>query len=178
MKKEIQVFDYSEDILKAVSSGVLLTTKAGDKVNSMTISWGTLGIEWAEPIFTVFVREGRFTRNQLDKNPEFTISIPIGNFNRKILGFCGTKSGRNTDKAKELGLTLETPDKISVPGIRELPLTLECEVIYKQNQDRDTIPEGLKAKFYPQDVDSSFYDCNKDFHIAYYGKIVSAYIIE
>ena len=98
MKKQIEVFDYANDILKAVKTGVLLTTKADDKVNTMTISWGTLGIEWGKTIFTVFVRENRFTKSQLDKNPEFTINVPVGDFNKKILGIAGTKSGHDMDK--------------------------------------------------------------------------------
>jgi flavin reductase (DIM6/NTAB) family NADH-FMN oxidoreductase RutF len=57
MRQEIEVFDYANDILKAVKTGVLLTTKADDKVNSMTISWGTLGIEWAKPIFTFYIKK-------------------------------------------------------------------------------------------------------------------------
>lgn len=178
MKKEIEVFDYASEIIKAVNGGVLLTTKADDKVNSMTISWGTLGIEWGKLIFTVFVRENRFTKQQLEKNPEFTINIPIGEFNKKILGVCGTKSGHETDKIKELDLSLESPNVISVPGIKELPLTLECKVIYKQKQDEKEVTEENKNKFYPQDVESSFHGSNRDYHTAYYGEIVSAYIIE
>lgn len=178
MKKEIEVFEYAKEIMQAVQKGVLLTTKVDDKVNSMTISWGTLGIEWRKPIFTVFVREHRFTKEQLDKNPEFTINIPLGEFNNKILGICGTKSGRDLDKVKELNLTLETPDVISVPGIKELPLTLECRVIYKQEQDKNAITNENNMKYYPQDVDSDFHGANKDYHTAYYGEIVSAYIIE
>lgn len=177
MKKEIQVFDYAKEIIQSVSKGVLLTSKAGDKVNAMTISWGTLGIEWGKPIFTIFVREGRFTKEQLDKNPEFTINIPVGNFEQKILSTCGTKSGRDMDKIKELGLTLENADIISVPAIRELPLTLECKIIYKQKQDSNAIPEPIKENFYPQNVDSAFHDCNQDYHTAYYGEIVKAYIV-
>ena len=178
MKKQIEVFDYASEIIKAVNEGVLLTTKADDKVNSMTISWGTLGIEWGKLIFTVFVRENRFTKQQLEKNPEFTINIPIGEFNKKILGVCGTKSGHATDKIKELDLSLESPNVISVPGIKELPLTLECRVIYKQKQDEKEVTEENKNKFYPQDVESSFHGSNRDYHTAYYGEIVSAYIIE
>ena len=53
MKKQIEVFDYANDILKGIKTGVLLTTKADDKVNTMTISWGTLGIEWGKTLFTV-----------------------------------------------------------------------------------------------------------------------------
>jgi flavin reductase (DIM6/NTAB) family NADH-FMN oxidoreductase RutF len=178
MKKEIEVFDYTNEIMKALKTGVLLTTKADGKVNSMTISWGTLGIEWSRPIFTVFVRENRFTKFQLEKNPEFTINIPYGDFDKKILGVCGTKSGHSTDKIKELNLTLETPNTISVPGIKELPLTLECRVVYKQKQDEHEITEEYRNAFYPQDVDSSFHGANKDFHTAYYGEILSAYMIE
>ena len=37
---------------------------------------------------------------------------------------------QDIDKVKELGPTLEDPDKISVPGIKELPLTLECKIVY------------------------------------------------
>lgn len=178
MKKEIEVFDYANEIMKMVKTGVLLTTKADDKVNSMTISWGTLGIEWSKPIFIVFVRENRFTRLQLEKNPEFTINIPYGAYDKKILGICGTKSGRTIDKIKELNLTLETPNNVSVPAIKELPLTLECRVIYKQKQDESEVTEENKNIFYPKDVDSSFHGANKDYHTAYYGEIVSAYIIE
>lgn len=178
MKKEIEVFDYANVIMKALNNGVLLTTKADDKVNSMTISWGTLGIEWGKPIFTVFVRENRFTKHQLEKNPEFTINIPVWDFNKKILGICGTKSGHLVDKIKELNLTLESPKNISVPAIKELPLTLECKVIYKQMQDKDEILEENRTNYYPQDVDGSFHGANRDYHIAYYGEIVSAYIVE
>ena len=87
--------------------------------------------------------------------------------------YCGSKSGRDVDKAKELGLTYEEPETISVPGIRELPLTLECKVIYKQTQDIHAITEEDQEKFYPQNADGS-----QDIHVAYYGEIVNAYVIE
>ena len=178
MKKEIEVFDYANDIMKAVKTGVLLTTKSNEKVNSMTISWGTLGVEWGRVIFTVYVRENRFTKAQLDKNPEFTVNIPVRSFDKKILGFCGTKSGKDVDKIKELGLTLEEPNVISVPAIKELPFTLECKVLYNQLQDGSDLPKNIKKDYYPEDVDSNFYGANKDYHVMYYGEIVSAYIVE
>lgn len=181
MKRKIEVFEYASEIMQALQKGVLLTTRAdgaAGKVNPMTISWGTIGIEWSKPIFTVFVRESRFTKQQLELNPEFSINVPHGPYDKKILGVCGTKSGHNADKIKDLGLTLEAPELISVPGIRELPLTLECQVIYKQKQDAQAISAENRAAFYPQDVDGSFHGANRDYHTAYYGEIVSAYIIE
>lgn len=59
----------------------------------MIIGWGELGISWALPVFTVYVREGRFTRQQLDANPAFTVSIPVGKIDPKIFRVCGTMSG-------------------------------------------------------------------------------------
>lgn len=178
MKREIDIFDHASEIMKAVQSGVLLTTKAEGKVNAMTISWGTLGIEWNKPLFTAFVRESRFTKALLDKNPAFTINIPQGAINKEILKICGTMSGRDMDKIQELGLTLEEPDVVSVPAIRELPLTLECRVIYKQAQELSAMPVEIQRACYPQDVDGSYHGSNRDVHTAYYGEIVRAYIIE
>ena len=48
MKKKIDVYEHMGEILKGVKSGVLVTGKADDRVNSMTISWGMVGIEWAK----------------------------------------------------------------------------------------------------------------------------------
>ena len=173
MKQKINAFDYAGHICKAMSPGILLTTKSGSKVNTMTIGWGHIGIEWSKPIFVAYVRETRHTKQMLERNGEFTVNVPIGAIDGKILGFCGSKSGRDTDKIAELGLTLEEPEVISVPGIRQLPLTLECKVIYRQQQDLSAIPEDIIQRFYPADSDGF-----RDYHYALYGEIVSAYIIE
>ncbi len=176
--KKIELFEYANEILSALKDGILITTKTEEKVNTMAISWGTLGIQWGKPIFVTFVRENRFTRKQLDENGEFTVNIPLGEFNKKIIGVAGSKSGHNIDKIKDLGLTLVDGKMISVPGIKELPLTLECKVVYKQLQDREAITDENRLKHYPSDVDSTYHLANKDYHVAYYGEIVNAYIIE
>lgn len=162
MKEKIDVFEKAPEILRNLPKGILLTTKAGDRVNTMTIGWGTLGVEWAKPIFTVYVRQNRFTHEQLAKNPEFTINVPVGAFDRSILGKAGTTSGHDGDKIEKLGLTLEDPEVISVPGIKELPLTLECRVLYKKDQDLADIPKDINDEFYPQNVDGSFHGANRD----------------
>lgn len=177
MKKNIEVFAYAKEILQALPQGVLLTTKAGEKINSMTIGWGMLGTEWGKPIFLTLVREHRFTKEQLDQNPEFTINIPWGEREKKILAVCGSHSGRDMDKIKQLGMTLVEPEKISVPAIQEFPLTLECKVIYQQKQEAKAIPADYRALYYPQEVGSDHCGANRDYHIAYYGEIVSAYLL-
>lgn len=171
MKKKVNVFDYAATICESMKKGILLTAKDGDFVNSMTIGWGTLGIEWSRSVFVAYVRESRYTRQMIDATGEFTVNIPLGQVDKNILSLCGTKSGRDLDKIRELGLHLEDPDQISVPGIRELPLTLECKVIFRNVQDETRLPEEIRSRYYSAINEG-------DFHIAYYGEILDAYIIE
>ena len=173
MKEFINPFDYANEINHALRSGILLTTKADGKVNTMAIGWGMMGIQWNKPVFIALVRGCRHTYSMLEKNPEFTVNIPLDSVDKSILRICGTKSGRDIDKFQELGLTAEDPEKISVPGICQLPLTLECKVLYKQQQSPEHIMDEELLKHYSK----APVNIRDDYHTAYYGEIVSAYII-
>ncbi len=176
MKKEINAFEYAGQIMdKMTHGGILVTTKVGEKVNPMTIGWGTIGVDWSKPVFQVYVRESRYTKGMLDDAMEFTINVPVEKNDKvkEALAFCGTKSGRDYDKVKECGLTLVDADTISVPAIKELPLTLECKVIYKVRQDGKVMPQDVLDRFYPDYANQP-----EDVHSVYYGQILSAYIIE
>ena len=128
MKQQINVFDYSEQIMKALRRGILLNTN-GDKFNSMVISWGHFGIIWGEATFAVYVRENRYTKPQLDKTREFTLSIPLDKPDPLINKVCGSLSGHNIDKVAEAKLTLVEPETNRTPAVAEYPLTLECKVV-------------------------------------------------
>lgn len=173
MKESINVWEYAPRILKALESGVLLTTQSGGEVDTMTIGWGTLGIEWKKPVFVAFVRQSRHTKTLLDKNPEFTVNIPLEQCDKNIIRVCGTQSGRDVDKIKKLGLTAVPGETVSVPAIAQLPLTLECKVLYQQDQDLSALCEESRNQCYkpgtPNDGDS---------HTAYYGEITAAYILK
>ena len=168
MKKISDAFDYAGDIFNAMKKGILLTTKSEGQINTMTIGWGTMGVEWGLPIFVAYVRGSRHTHQMIENSGEFTVNIPIGGCDPQILGICGTKSGRDMNKIQALGLTLEEPLNCGVPGIKELPLTLECKVLYRMEQTLDTIPQDILDRYYP----------NGDHHYAYYAQIVGAYIAE
>lgn len=176
MKEKINVFDYSNLISKAVSKGVLLNTN-GDKFNAMVIGWGHLGTLWGRQTFHVYVRQGRYTKAQLDKTKEFTVSIPLKDADPEINRICGGQSGFNIDKVKEAGLELEEPEVIRTPAVRQYPLTLECRILYSEDQVLEKIPEDIRAKSYPQDVPGTFPMANRDFHTMFVGEIVDAYII-
>lgn len=169
MNRKVDPFVHSREITEALPKGILLTSAADGMVNTMTIGWGALGEDWNKPVFLAVVRESRLTRELLDKNPEFTVNVPYGEFDRRILGFCGSNSGRDTDKIKALGLTLVKSEIVSVPGIKELPLTLECKVVCRQKQEPQFINEAYRSAFYPAPEDA---------HIMYFGEIVNTYIAE
>ena len=168
-KRKIEITEHTDVITSALKKGVFLTSKVGDKVNTMVIGWGHVGRIWERPVFIAYIRDIRYTREMLDANPEFTVNIPVNGFSKEAFAICGTDSGRNMDKIKEAGLTPVIPEVISVPGIKEFPLTLECQVIYRQEQDAYRLPEDIRRQFYTIETED---------HIAYYGEIVSAYIIE
>jgi flavin reductase (DIM6/NTAB) family NADH-FMN oxidoreductase RutF len=105
----------------------------------------------------------------LKQNPEFTVNVPINGFDKNAFRICGTQSGRDMNKIAEAGLTLVEPEVITVPGIREFPLTLECRVLYKEEQDVSKLPEDIRKLFYSSQTSD---------HTAFYGEIVAAYIIE
>ena len=177
MKEAIKVTEYAQMITEALPKGILLNTKDA-KFNSMVIGWGGFGTVWGKTVFTVYVREHRYTKAQLDSSGEFTISVPLSQSVPLIAKVCGTQSGRDVDKEAEAHLTLEEPEIINVPGIKEYPLTLECKVLYAQKQELEKIPEDIREKMYPQDVDGTYCMANRDAHTAYIGEIVAAYIIK
>ena len=168
-KRKIDIWEHAGDIIRALQPGILLTTKVGDKVNSMAIGWGTIGFQWEKPVFIAFVRTYRFTHEMLEGNGEFTVNVPVGEFPRKALGLLGSKSGRDMDKIAAAGVTLVEPNVISVPGIKEFPLTLECHVLYHQLQHDNELNDELTQRFYTRETAN---------HTAFYAEIVDAYIIE
>ena len=173
MKQTVNPFDHAAHICSSLKKGILITTAAKDSVNTMTIGWGHIGIEWGKPIFVAYVRESRYTKALLEDNGEFTVNIPYCEYDPSVIGYCGTKSGRDCDKIRDMNLTLEAPNHISVPGIKEFPLTLECKVIYKHKEELSYLPKEILDRYYPANPDGC-----QDHHIAYYGEILDAYLIQ
>ena len=134
MKKNVDAFDYAGVLCKALRKGVLLTTRSGDQVNTMTIGWGGIGVEWGKPVFIAYVRESRYTKRLLEESGEFTVNVPLSDDYQDILGYCGTKSGRDTDKIRDKNLITVESDVVSAPGIVQFPLTLECRYTRRKEQ--------------------------------------------
>ena len=160
--------DICNIITDALPNGVLLNTQHA-KFNSMVIGWGHAGIIWSVPTFVVYVRQSRYTKPALDASGAFTISAPLKGqrLEKRVFQVCGSQSGRDVDKASLFSLL--PGRQIAVLAIKEYPLTLECKVLYSQDQTLERIPEEVQSRFYT-DIG--------DFHTAYIGQIVDAYVVE
>lgn len=180
-KKEINIFDYAGEIFKALPKGIILTSEAEDCINAMTIGWGNIGIEWGVPTFVAYIRKSRFTYELIERTGEFTICVPYGEEKNsaqvnKIIGVCGSQSGRDLDKLAKVGAHIVDADEIRPPAIKELPLTIECRVVLSVEQPVNYIPQKFR-NFYPE-IPSMSDEKIFDPHVAYFGEILKSYIIE
>ena len=127
--------------------------------NVMTASWGTLGELWFKPVCICFVRPQRYTYEFMEKYEAFTVSFFEETY-KPQLNFCGSRSGRETDKVAECGFSPREAANGSV-FFDEARMVLECRKIYYQDLDaRQFLDEGIEHH-YPQ----------KDYHRMYIGEI-------
>ena len=77
MIKHIKYDKYLREVLDKMEKGLFLTVKSKEKINTMTIGWGSIGIIWGKPIFTVAVRNSRYTHSLIENSNNFTVSIPL-----------------------------------------------------------------------------------------------------
>ena len=160
--------ELSKEMFEQLEKGAFLTTKVGDKVNTMTIAWGGINFVWYRPVFVAYVRYSRDTYQMLENGSEFTINVPLTKDLKKELSFCGTKSGRDYDKIEKCGLHLKDSRSIQTPIISDCDLHFECKVVYKQALEPGMIPQDVKERFYR----------DNNYHVVYYGEIVDSYLIK
>ncbi|MCH5229449.1 MAG: flavin reductase [Muribaculaceae bacterium] len=148
--------------------GLLLAVGDSISNNAMTIGWGSLGNIWSKiglNTVTVYVAEARYTYQFMEKFDYFTV-MAFNKEDARILGYMGTHSGRDGDKAKHLGLhTLYTEH--GAPYYEEAQIVLECQTIYKAPFITEGMSEEVK-KFY-ENFDAGV-------HHMYIGNIVGAWI--
>ena len=145
---------------------MLITAGTASQCNTMTASWGGLGVMWGAPAATCYIRPQRYTKEFVDREDYFTLSF-FGEEHRKALQLCGSKSGREVDKVKECGFTVQAAE-CGAPYFQEAELVLVCRKRFAQPMDPDNMPQEIKDRWYPQ----------KDYHTMYIGEIVEALVGE
>lgn len=139
---------------------MLVTAGNKDHFNTMTAAWGGLGFLWKEPMATIFIRPQRYTYEFTEKYTDFTLCFFNGDEYRQALQLCGTKSGRDMDKALAAGLSpLETND--GSVYFKEASLVIECTKAYVHDIDPEGFIDQSIQKNYPK----------HDYHRMYIGFI-------
>ena len=146
---------------------MLITCGNSDKYNTMTASWGQLGVLWNKNVLTCYIRPNRYTYEFIEKEECFTASFFDEEY-RKALSFCGSHSGRDCNKAKETGLTSAEID--GCISFSEAELILVCRKLYSYDlQERGFLTnDGIPNQFFGSDP----------YHRAYISEIVGVYVKE
>jgi len=96
------------------------------KTNAITIAWHT-PISKDPPLYGISVAPSRYSFNLIEKTKEFVINF-VPYEKAHIADFCGKNSGIDTDKIKEMDLTLISSQKLKTPIIKECFSHLECKL--------------------------------------------------
>lgn len=101
--------------------------QATEKPDMVTAAWvGTVNSE--PPMVSVSLRKNRWSHGLITASGEFVVNLPDEKMAR-ALDFCGVRSGRDIDKAKETGLEYMAADRLdTAPAVAGAPLSLCCKV--------------------------------------------------
>lgn len=124
----------------------LVTAGSREKANTMTVSWGGVGVLWGKNVAFIFVRDSRYTKEFIDANEFFSITFLSGQY-RDALNYCGSHSGRDEDKFAAAGLTLATRHNILYVDEGNFVLLCEKMSATRITEDSFLLPE-IKEKWY------------------------------
>jgi flavin reductase (DIM6/NTAB) family NADH-FMN oxidoreductase RutF len=135
--------------------------EAGD-FNSMAVAWGSFGTMWDRPFAMAVVRPQRYTYQFIEKYATFTLCAFPPEY-RPAIELIGSKSGRDSNKIAEAGLTPVAASVVAAPIFAEAELAVECRKILRTVFD--------PSQFVDPAVDEHY--LKKDYHRVYFGEIVA-----
>jgi len=161
---KIQPENITDNTFKLIDKDwMLITAGRYDDFNTMTASWGGMGILWHKQIAICFIRPQRYTFGFAERYDHFTLSF-FPDAYRKILTYCGTYSGKEVDKIINTGLIpLETESGNIF--YEQAKLVVECKKIYFDDLKPDNFLDPEIQKNYPIN----------DYHRMYIGEIMTCY---
>ena len=159
-RKEVEISEVVAESLRRIASPGALLVAGVDKPNIMAIGWGTIGIVWSRPVFTALVRHSRYTHEFMEEHDAFTVCIPSPGMKDDVM-FCGTRSGRDTDKIAECGFIMREGIKVKAPYIEQCPVHYECRIVHRNEVVPENLSETIKREYYS----------GGDYHTVYFGEI-------
>jgi flavin reductase (DIM6/NTAB) family NADH-FMN oxidoreductase RutF len=174
--RETDIRSFHGSPSERIGTGWMLIS-AGDGVvgkgnwNTMTASWGGLGVLWGRDVAFMFIRPSRLTYQFANTSSLFTLSFFDESY-RDALNICGTKSGRDIDKAAETGLTPIVFDSLrgtaaGAIGFKEAGEIIVCRNLYTHDFNPAQFLDGPS-------IEKSYQ--GRDYHRMFIGEIVNLLI--
>ena len=142
-----------------------MAVTAGDaqKANTMTASWGTLGVLWGKNVVSIFIRDSRYTKEIIDSHDTFSLTFfdMEDKENKLALKYFGAVSGRKEDKISSAKMHVDYASD-GTPYIDEGNLVLICRKM--------SATKILPEQFIDASIDSSWYK-DKDYHTMYVAEV-------
>ena len=158
-----EIKDNSIELIANINGILAMGNK--DEHNAMTIGWGTFGVLWRKPIYTVYVSSSRFSHSLMEKNNMFTISF-FNKSHKDDVMYLGHHSGRDGDKISKTKFHLNYTEDGN-PIFDEAFLVIECRKIYSAPFDYEKIDKDCRK----------MYDGGRvGIHTEYVGEIVNVYV--
>ena len=166
MFKKVSVNDLKQNVFSEYENNWMIVTamKPDGSVNGMTVSWGALGRFWEKPVATIYIRQSRYTKEFIDSQDYFTISMFDGH--KQELGIYGSKSGRNCDKLAASGMHPVMLD--GQPAYEESKCVFVCKKLYQDDFKLEDLTAEQRAQFY----------ADSDYHTMYIAEITACYVNE
>ncbi len=114
------------NMLNPVPAVMVSVSDGNGKNNIITVAWaGTICTN--PPMLSISVRPERYSYEMIKSTKEFVVNLTTKDL-VKACDYCGVTSGRDVDKFEKMKLTPIKLPNVSVPGIKESPVNIECRV--------------------------------------------------
>lgn len=148
------------NMLYPVPAVMVSCQRGEEKPNIITVAWaGTICSDPA--MVSISIRKERYSHDIIKESGEFVINLTTKKLCRAT-DYCGVKSGKDTNKFKDMHLTPEKSVKINAPAIKESPVNIECKV-------KDIVELGSHDMFIAEvvavNVDESLLDSKGTLHL-------------
>ncbi len=164
-KKVVNYRECLDEAVKAFGEKRVLLVSRGRQglPNPMALGWGSLGLIWRRPVFTMLLHPDRYSHALVMESGEFTVNILPAGMEKTVL-YCGSVSGRDVNKLETQGLNTFSSSRIQTPGIREGVIHFECRVIYTSDLNRSEFDPPVLNEIYGE---------KKALHRLFFGEIVA-----
>jgi flavin reductase (DIM6/NTAB) family NADH-FMN oxidoreductase RutF len=165
--KELRAEEFNKNPFQLIGrEWMLVTAKKRDKINTMTASWGGLGIMWDKKVAFIAIRPSRYTKEFIDSANTLSLTFYEKEY-KKQLAYLGSVSGREEDKITKSNLTVQYEGE--TPYFKEASIAVICKKLFHQEFSSESFIEaGLEDKFYP----------GKDYHTMYIAEIEKILVSE